>query len=224
MDVLIRWVMNAGLQALAWVVGEALWLVSHAWTGVRPLWLGCVPKPVQRVYFANHGSHGDFVMIWASLPPVVRRQTRPVAGQDYWLASWPRRFAAARVFRALLINRYPQAHEPSPVDLMAQSLLRGDSLILFPEGTRNTTEAVLLPFKSGLFHLSRAYPGVEYVPVWIDNIRRVIPKGELIPVPMVCTVSFGPPLQLTADEDKAAFLARAQAAVLSLRPQESQTC
>lgn len=213
----IQW----GLQVMAWLVGEVLLFGSRAWTGVRPLWIGAAPRQRQRVYFANHGSHGDFVMIWASLPSQLRAATRPVAGQDYWLASAMRRFAAARVFRALLINRHPQPGESSPVDQMAQVLSAGDSLILFPEGTRNTTEATLLPFKSGLYHLSRHKPDVEFVPVWIDNIRRVMPKGEFIPVPMVCTVSFGKPLLLDPHESKEGFLQRAQEAVLSLRPVES---
>ncbi|WP_290676155.1 1-acyl-sn-glycerol-3-phosphate acyltransferase [Aquabacterium sp.] len=217
MMVLMQWAQ----RVLAWLVGEALLFGSRAWTGVRPLWIGAAPRLRQRVYFANHGSHGDFVMIWASLPPSLRVATRPVAGQDYWLASAMRRFAASMVFRALLINRHPQAGEPSPVDQMAQTLSAGESLILFPEGTRNTTEATLLPFKSGLYHLSRHKPDVEFVPVWVDNIRRVMPKGELIPVPLVCTVSFGAPLSLDPHEGKEAFLQRARDAVLSLRPVES---
>ena len=212
------------MQLLAWLVSEVLLLVSRAWTGVRPLWIGATPRLKQRVYFANHGSHGDFIVIWACLPVHLRRNSRPVAGQDYWLASWSRRFAASRVFRALLIDRKPQRDAPSPVELMGQVLQNGDSLILFPEGTRNTSEAALLPFKSGLYHLSRHSPEVEFVPVWIDNIRRVMPKGELIPVPMICTVSFGEPLVLDAQEGKEAFLQRAQAAVLALRPQESLSC
>ena len=126
------------LRVLARLVSEVLLFGSRAWTGVRPLWVGAVPRLKQRVYFANHGSHGDFVMIWACLPPPVRRATRPVAGQDYWLASWARRFAASRVFRALLIDRHPKPDAPSPVSLMGEALRKGESLILFPEGTRNT--------------------------------------------------------------------------------------
>jgi 1-acyl-sn-glycerol-3-phosphate acyltransferase len=128
------------------------------------------------------------------------------------------------VFRALLINRHPQPGEPSPVDQMAQTLADGDSLIIFPEGTRNTGESPLLPFKSGLYHLAQQYPDAELVPVWIDNIRRVIPKGEWIPVPMICTVSFGEPLVRQPLETKDAFLARACEAVLALRPAESLAC
>jgi 1-acyl-sn-glycerol-3-phosphate acyltransferase len=208
-------------RLLAGLIAALLLVVARAWTGIRPLWIGTAPAARQRVYFANHGSHGDFVMIWACLPPELRRSTRPVAGQDYWLASALRRFVAERVFRALLIDREPKPGQPSPVDQMAAALAAGESLILFPEGTRNTSDATLLPFKSGLYHLSRSRPDAEFVPVWIDNIRRVMPKGELIPVPLVCTASFGAPLVLDGSEAKAAFLQRAQAAVLALRPADS---
>ena len=53
-------------------------------TGVRGNWFGCTPAPVPRVYFANHASHGDFVLIWTVLPAALRQRTRPVAGADYW--------------------------------------------------------------------------------------------------------------------------------------------
>jgi 1-acyl-sn-glycerol-3-phosphate acyltransferase len=176
---------------------------------------------VQRVYFANHGSHGDFVLIWTTLPVRMRRVTRPVAGQDYWSASRLRCFIANRVFNALLIDRESPPGAPSPVDGMADALHHGESLILFPEGTRNTGETPLLPFKSGLFHLGRRCPHVELVPVWIDNIRRVIPKGQWLPVPMICSVTYGAPLAIGPEEEKDAFTQRAEAAVLALRPQGS---
>lgn len=207
------------------LTAEVLMFVARALTGVRGLWRGALPTTAQRVYFANHGSHGDFVLIWTTLPARLRRLTRPVAGQDYWLASPLRRFIGKQVFNALLIDRTPKPNEPPPVEKMIVALQGGDSLIIFPEGTRNTTDAPLLPFKSGLFHLSQRYPDVELIPVWIDNIRRVIPKGQWLPVPMICTVSFGEPIVAAgAEEDKTSFLKRAEAAVLALRPQESITC
>jgi hypothetical protein len=56
------------------------------------------------------------------------------------------------------------------------------------------------------------------IPAWIDNVQRVMPKGEVVPVPILCTVTFGAPLARIDGEDKGAFLVRARAAVLAQRP------
>ncbi|RYF79072.1 MAG: 1-acyl-sn-glycerol-3-phosphate acyltransferase [Comamonadaceae bacterium] len=206
---------KAAAVAAAWaIVGIAKLL-----TGVRAIWSGTQPRAEQTLYFANHTSHGDFVLLWATLPPDLRAMTRPVAGQDYWLASKLRRFIGEEVFNALMIRRDGSAEGGNPVQQMADALQAGDSLIMFPEGTRNIGDEVLLPLKSGLFHLARACPTVRLVPVWIENLKRVLPKGTLVPIPLACTVRYGTPIVLGADEDKAAFISRARAALLDLRPE-----
>jgi len=187
-------------------------------TGVRGNWQDCAPDPRPRVYFANHNSHGDFVLVWTVLPPAVRRRTRPVAGSDYWNVNAARRFFGDRVFRAVLIDRDQMTRQEDPIVLMANALDEGSSLILFPEGTRNTTEERLLPFKTGLYHLARARPGIDMVPVWIENLNRVMPKGEFVPIPLLCTVTFGAPLRWTDGEEKSAFLDRARGVLLDLAP------
>lgn len=202
--------------AAAGVTGQAISLFARFITAPRAIWQGIAPEPRQRVYFANHGSNGDFVLIWTVLPAPLRRQTRPVAALDYWLTSPIRAFIGRDVFNAVLIDRRPEARTSDPVKQMAEALDQGASLILFPEGQRNATEAPLLPFRSGLYHLARARPGVDLVPVWIANLNRVMPKGEIIPVPLICTLTFGAPLHLQPDEPKEAFLARASNALLSL--------
>ncbi|WP_281967174.1 lysophospholipid acyltransferase family protein [Roseovarius nanhaiticus] len=193
---------------------------ARAITAVRGIWMGAEPVPRQRIYFANHASHGDFVLIWTVLPREMRARTRPVAGSDYWLASRLRAFIGREVFRAVLIDRNPETRQGDPVSQMGAALEGGDSLILFPEGTRNTGEDALLPFKSGLYHLAHANPDVDLVPVWIANLNRVMPKGALVPIPLICTVTFGAPLRLNAGEDKADFLTRTRGALLALAPEE----
>lgn len=191
--------------------------LARAITAVRGEWRGVGPDLAPRIYFANHTSNGDFLLIWTALPAPLRARTRPVAAADYWQKDCLRRFVGARVFRAVLIEREAVSRTRNPIPQMAAALDEGASLILFPEGTRNLTEEALLPFKSGLYHLARLRPEIALVPVWIANLNRVMPKGELIPVPLICTVAFGPPLALREGERKAAFLERAQAALLALR-------
>jgi len=188
-------------------------------TGARSLWLGCTPEPVQRIYFANHSSHGDFVLLWASLPPALRKLTRPVAGADYWQSSPLRRYIINRVFNGVLVDRQRKAPDANPLQPMLEALENGDSLIIFPEGTRNLEDG-LLPFKSGLYHLAKSYPHAELVPVWIANLNRVMPKGRVLPLPLLCTTSFGTPLQLGNDQLKEQFLLRSREALLALAPEQ----
>lgn len=208
---------------LAILTGQAIVLFARFVTAVRAIWQGVEPGPGQRVYFANHTSNGDFILLWAVLPPRLRARTRPVAALEYWLATPLRRFIGREVFHAVLIDRRPEARTADPVAQMAEALDEGFSLILFPEGQRNPTEAALLPFRAGLYHLGRLRPGVDLVPVWIENLNRVMPKGEVLPVPLLCTVTFGAPIRVEAEEAKAAFLDRAAAALLALRPAREGT-
>lgn len=186
-------------------------------TAVRAEWRGFEPDLAPRIYFANHTSNGDFVLVWTVLPEPVRQRTRPVAAADYWLKDPIRRFIGERVFKAVLIERVAEQRTRDPILQMAAALDEGSSLIIFPEGTRNLTDMPLMPFKSGIYRLALLRPGVEMVPVWIANLNRVMPKGELLPVPLICSVAFGEPLRLGEGEEKTAFLERARAALLALK-------
>jgi 1-acyl-sn-glycerol-3-phosphate acyltransferase len=198
------------------VIARLIVGVARLLTGVQGRWIGCAPALTQRVYFANHSSHADFVLIWAVLPHAARAQTRPVAGADYWEKGRLKSFIINQVFRAVLIDRERTTRNEDPIEKILAAMAEGASVILFPEGTRNTTDEPLLPLKSGLYHLARRYQGAEWVPVWIENLGRVLPKGEFLPIPLLCTVNFGQPLVLAPGEDKAAFLERARRALLAL--------
>lgn len=199
------------------MIGRALAFLVRLLTGGTAHWRGCLPERAQRIYFANHTSNLDFVLLWASLPTALRRHTRPVAAQDYWITPG-RRYLAEQVFRAVLIERKRVTRTSNPLTPMLTALTAGESLIIFPEGTRNEGGEIG-EFKPGLHHLAAARPDVQLVPVFIDNLNRVLPKGEVLPVPMLCSVHFGEPLALDPAESKPAFLARARAALNSLRPQ-----
>ncbi len=209
--------MLRGLRHLAAdIVGTAIVLFAQFLTAARGIWHGSAPDRRQRVYFANHTSNGDFVLIWAVLPRALRQRTRPVAASDYWLKTPLRSYIGRHVFNAVLISRVAEERVANPVDQMAEALDEGSSLILFPEGRRNSGEVPLLPFKTGLYHLARMRPEIDLVPVWIANLNRVMPKGEILPLPLICTVTFGAPLHLGEGEDRDTFLDRARTALLAL--------
>lgn len=184
-------------------------------TGAQARWYGCPPKAEQRIYFANHQSHADLVLIWAALPQELRSITRPIAARDYWTASNFKRWITTEVFNAVYVEREKKGDE-DPLQPLIDALESGDSLILFPEGTRGHAEDPQA-FKSGIYNLARRFPHVVLVPAWIHNVHRVMPKGEVIPVPVLCSVTFGEPVALGADEARADFLQRARSAVMALR-------
>jgi 1-acyl-sn-glycerol-3-phosphate acyltransferase len=190
--------------------------VTRLLTGAMPLWKGCGPETRSRIYFANHTSHLDALVLWACLPRPLRAMTRPVAARDFWTAGQWRQFLAERVFHAVLIERQRPTRQDNPVDAMLSALGEAGSLIVFPEGGRHSG-ADPVEFKSGLFHLARKRPDVELVPVLLDNMNRILPKGEILPLPLICSVTFGAPLRLEADESREAFLSRARQAVIDLR-------
>ena len=191
-------------------------LVAKLLSGASVRWVDCEPDTCQRVYFANHTSHLDALVLWASLPKPIRTLTRPVAAADYWKKGPVRRYMAS-VFNALLIDRKKIKVHNSPVDMMIREIGNQYSLIVFPEGGRNLT-GEMQTFKSGLYHLARKRPDLELVPVHIDNLNRVMPKGEFLPVPLLSCISIGAPIFLESHENKHQFLARAREAVLEMRP------
>ena len=239
---------------LAKLMGFFLLGLVRVLTGSQARWYGCPPKAEQRIYFANHQSHADLVMIWAALPEELRSITRPIAARDYWTKTPFRQWITTAVFNAIYVERQaatpptapaaavvadsaqpggpdpaseappppsPEAlraalPEGDPLAPLVRALESGDSIIIFPEGTRGHGDDPQ-PFKSGLFRLAQMFPHVVLVPAWINNVQRVIPKGEVVPVPILCSVTFGAPIALEPGEERRPFLDRARRAVMALR-------
>jgi 1-acyl-sn-glycerol-3-phosphate acyltransferase len=197
----------------------------RAFTGARVSWIGCRPEPRQRVYFGNHTSHVDGPLVWSALPREIRRLTRCVAAADYWGEAGPARRLIARFAGAVLVARdgLDTAGRERQIAVMLEAMGERGSLIIFPEGTRGDGPDIA-PFRSGLYHLSRGRPGLQLVPVHLDNVHRILPKGEVLPVPMTCSVTFGPPITLGDGEPKHAFLERAREAIRALAPREHLPC
>ena len=187
----------------------------RALTGAQARWQGCPPKAEQRIYFANHQSHADLVLMWAALPEELRSITRPIAAKDNWTKTPFKKWITTAVFNAIYVDRV-KTSDQDPLEPLIDALEIGDSIILFPEGTRGNQDEPQ-SFKSGLYNLAQKFPHVVLVPAWINNVQRVMPKGEVVPVPILCSVTFGAPIALGGDEDRAHFLTRARQAVISLR-------
>ncbi len=182
--------------------------------GVRSLPTEVLPA-TPAIYFANHSSHLDFATIWAALPTSIRAKVRPVAGRDYWEKTAFRKRVACDFFNSVLIERQRVTAENNPLTPMLAALAAGDSLIVFPEGTRST-DGQIHDFKPGLYHLARARPETVLVPIYLQDLSRILPKGDFFPVPLIASLTLGPTLRLEPDETKAAFLQRARSAIQQL--------
>jgi 1-acyl-sn-glycerol-3-phosphate acyltransferase len=200
---------------LSKLTGRSIILAARVVSGYTVRWVDCQPDTCQRIYFANHTSHLDAVVLWSALPSDIRSLTRPVAAKDYWDKTPWKRFLA-KSFNALLIDRKKIKVHQSPVDLMIREIGDIYSLIVFPEGGR-AEDGNMGEFKSGIYYLAKKRPDLELVPVYMENLNRILPRGEVMPVPLLSSISIGHPIWLESGEPKSAFLKRARDAVRALK-------
>lgn len=192
------------------------------WFGIEPIeQTGTLP---QRIYFANHQSHLDAPVIWSSLPKELRSKTRPIAAKDYWNAGRVRRYISQKIMNAVLIERIKVTRTTNPLIDLEAALNEGASLIFFPEGSRSLDdEGEMNEFKPGLFHLAKKFPHIQLVPVYLENLNRILPKGDFLIVPLIASVSFGAAIYLQAGEEKSQFLSRAKSALIALQNRDDAT-
>lgn len=97
---------------------------------------------------------------------------------------------------------------------MIKKLEEGESLILFPEGTRGEPE-VMQKFKNGIGILLQNRPGTVYIPVFLKGMGKAMPKGDTLIVPVNSSVTFGNPF-ICKEKDLEKIIEEAEKNILSL--------
>jgi long-chain acyl-CoA synthetase len=165
---------------------------------------------------ANHASHFDSATVLAALPEARRRRTAVAAAADYFFEDRRLAFVASLAWGAFPFHRTgPVAASLAHCGDLADS---GHSLLVFPEGTRSTTGQIA-PFKPGIGLLAREL-GLPVVPIFMDGLFRVLPKGHTIPRPAPVRVVIGAPLRVSPTCTNAEAAAQLEAALRSLASPE----
>lgn len=158
-----------------------------------------VPDPF--VLVANHSSHLDTLSLLSLFPLGRLRHLRPCAAADYFGRNRGVLWLSRTLFNILPIARENIRPEEHPIQRMRQTLESGESLLLFPEGTRGSGSEIG-ELKSGVAYLAEQIPGLTIVPAYLENMSRALPKGEYLPVPFFCEVRFGPPRRLSGTREQ----------------------
>lgn len=191
-------------------------------TGASGVWVNNKPDKKQRIYFANHTSNLDTIIIWSALPASLRSITRPVAAKDYWNQPGIRQHIATKELNVVFVERNKETRTEDPLNPLRTALNEGYSLIIFPEGKRNP-EVIPGEFKAGIYHLKQEYPDVEFIPVYLENVSKTFPRGAFFPLPIICKAFFGKEIDFTltpedSKDTKVNFLNHCRQKVIGLIP------
>jgi 1-acyl-sn-glycerol-3-phosphate acyltransferase len=160
-----------------------------------------LPQSGQFVLIANHSSHLDTASLLSLFSLTQLRRIQPVAAADYFERNRFISTLTKTIFNILPIARKNITPENNPLRQMQAALAAGQSLIIFPEGTRGSGDSIG-PFRSGVAHLIEKVPDVVIVPACLVNMGRSLPKGEFIPVPIFCEVRLGEPRTLSGSRQE----------------------
>lgn len=161
--------------------------------GVKYINKDALSKEKLFIIVSNHNSHIDTMALMAALNYSQLHITHPVAAGDYFGSSALKSKVTKLFTNALLIPRKPVNGAQNPIRMMTDCLNKGDSLILFPEGSRGEPEK-MQEFKKGIGLLLKMNNKVPYIPVFMKGMGRILPKGERLLVPFDSYVHIGNPV------------------------------
>ncbi len=206
--------MSRRLQKAFFALGVRPFLVLFI--GLRVRGREHLPADDPFILVANHASHLDTASLLALFPLRRLATIRPVAAADYFERNSLRSWLGRRLFNILPIARERITPENNPLARMSAAIASGESLILFPEGTRGSG-AEIGRFKTGVAHLVERCPGVPIVPAYLANMGRALPKGDWVPVPFLCEIRIGP--ELFPNGSREEIVEQLERAVRALRPE-----
>ena len=175
--------------------------------GLRVIGLENFPQRHPFIIIANHASHLDAMVVLNLFPLKDLKLIRPVAAADYFNRNKMISFLSKLFFNILPIERKHITRDRNPLDHLREALTRGESLIVFPEGTR-TTCGEIGPFHTGIAHIIKEFPKIPVIPVYMSNMGRALPKGELILVPFIGEAKVGAPLYPSGSKEEIMLILR----------------
>lgn len=160
--------LNSNLSLFARVISTLFWSLKV--NGKKKL---SVDTPT--IYVANHQSNLDSGWVLSQLPGKIRRKTFTLG--KYELVKVPIAATIFKAFNILPIDRFGQFN--AAVEKAEELLTKGNSILLFPEGTRSL-DGELKEFKTGVGHIA-SVTKAQIVPIKIKGSFDIWPKGVSSP-------------------------------------------
>lgn len=157
----------------------------------------CLKEKDQYIIISNHYSHVDTAAILNNIPASKVHRTHPVAARDYFAKNKLMEIFFKWTMNIVSIDR--QNRNGKAIDEMVAFLDLGKSLIIFPEGSRATGEE-MNEFKLGVAKVLRQRPHIPYIPAYIEDSIKILPKGDPIVIPHNFKLIFGEARYIDSDK------------------------
>ena len=171
--------------------------------GVKYVNRGVLKSHNQYMLIANHNSHLDSLAIMSAMPSAKVHRVHPIAAEDFFGDKTIKEFMMKHFVNAILIprKRPEKPSDPDALQIMSDLLTKGDSIILYPEGTRGDP-GVMQDFKKGIALIVQRHPDVPVVPIFLDGLHKSMPKGVSLFLPSNSKLYVGEPIEFKSLETK----------------------